>query len=106
MAVSILVLGFIALVCSLAFEKTSQISFSNYKNELGILVLVGILNLVAFWLSIQGFKYMPLWQQSLFSLFTPVLTGIFAFWILKEPLVAKMFLGLVIMGVGLYITVR
>jgi len=66
-----------------------------------ILMLVGAINFGAFWLGILSFKYMPLWQQSLFGLLSPILIGVFAFFILGEQLSSKLFLSLAIMGVGL-----
>ncbi len=105
-AIAMIVLATGAIICSLVFEKGSRIAYGAYKQEIILLIIAGLLNLAAFWLGVLGYKYMPLWQQSMFTFFTPLLTGLFAFLILKEPIEAKMFLGLVLMSLGLYVSVR
>lgn len=62
--------------------------------------------MVALWLIILGFKYLPIWQQSMFSLLTPVFAGIFAYFLLGEPISIKLFIGLAVMGIGLFIAVK
>lgn len=103
-AMSVLFLG--SLILSLVLESSYKIKFSENKNPIFILILMGLLNLVGFWLVILGFKYMPIWQQSMYNLLIPVLAGVFAYFILGEPLSPKLFIGLVIMGVGLFIAIR
>ena len=49
------------------------------KNTILLLFLVGLINGVAFWLGIKGYKYMSLSQQSLFALLSPIFVAIFAF---------------------------
>jgi len=106
MSFSMFSLFLLSFVFSLIFEKSWAINFSQQKSNINILLLVGFINMIAFWLGILGYKYMPLWQQSLFGLMTPVLVGIFAFFILGEPISYKLFIGLLIMGIGLFVTVK
>ena len=106
-AISMAILVTSSFVLSLIFEpdKISK-AFIDHKNLILILITVGLINTLGFWLAILGFKYMPLWQQTLFGLLTPVLAGVFAYFILGEAISMKLFLGLLIMGVGLFIAIR
>lgn len=107
MTISMFVLFTASLILSLIFENGKiWKSFDDSKNLVLILVAMGLINTLGFWLVIQAFKYMPLWQQTMFNLLAPALTGIFAYFILGEAISIKLFLGLLIMGVGLYIAVR
>lgn len=105
-AISMFVLFTSSLILSLTFEQGKILkSFAESRNLILALIAVGFINTLGFWLAIQGYKYMPLWQQTLFGLLTPVLAGIFAYFILGEPISMKLFLGLLIMGFGLFIAV-
>lgn len=106
MAISMFVLFALSLLFSLLFEKNALKGVVEDKSSLSILVLVGALNTVAFWLAIKGYKFMPLWQQSLIDLLRPIFIAVFAYLILKEVLSFQLFLGLVIMGLGLFIALR
>ncbi len=106
MAISMFALFTSAVILSLIFEKGSILKAIWDKNLFLLLIGVGLLNLVGFWLAILGYKFMPLWQQTLFTLLTPVLTGIFAYFVLGEVISMKLFLGLIIMGLGLFIAIR
>lgn len=107
MTVSMFTLFLSSFIASFLFEKGLRLKpVLADKNLFFILVAVGLINTVGFWLAIQGYKYMPLWQQTMFTLLTPVLAGIFAYFVLGEAISLKLFLGLVIMGLGLFIAVR
>lgn len=106
MAISMFALFASSLSLSLIFEKDSIIKSIQDKNLFLILISVGLINTVGFWLAIQGYKYMPLWQQTLFSLLIPPLTGIFAYFILGETISMKLLLGLAIMGIGLFVAIK
>lgn len=106
MAVSMFVLFFISLIFSLIFENSTQIKFTSFKPLIGLLILVGVINVVSFWLEILGYKFMPLWQQTMFTLLTPIFAGIASYFILGEAISPKLFLGLLIMGVGLFVAIR
>ncbi|HCC84439.1 MAG TPA: hypothetical protein DEP87_02050 [Candidatus Pacebacteria bacterium] len=101
MAISMGSLFFLSLLGSLIVDKAQTLRWSDLRGSVLILMLVGAINFGAFWLGILSFKYMPLWQQSLFGLLSPILIGVFAFFILGEQLSSKLFLSLAIMGVGL-----
>ena len=105
-ALNSLVVMLIAVVLSLMFEKNAFSKTLGDKNHLGFVVVAGLVNLIAFWLATLAFKYMPIWQQNLFMLLVPVLSGVFAFFLLKEAISTKLFMGLAIMAIGLFIAVR
>lgn len=105
MAISMLVLFSLSFIASVFFENSLSIDVKSNIPAIWILVLVGIINFIGFWLAIKGYQYMPLWTQQMFSILNPVLTGIFAYFILKETLSWKLFLGLVFMAIGLVIAI-
>lgn len=106
MAISMFVLFLCSFFASIFFENGLHIKGDILKSNSGYLILAGVINFIAFWFAILGFKYMPLWQQTLFSLMMPVFTAIFAYFLLGEKLSLNFFLGLLIMGIGLFIVGR
>lgn len=101
MAFSMFSLFIFSLIMSVAFEHSFSINFQKEKNTIILLLIVGLINGVAFWLGIKGYKYMSLSQQSLFTLLTPILVAIFAYLILGEKINPKIFISLAIMTIGL-----
>jgi len=105
-AVSMFVLFICSFVLSVIFENSLSLKIGNYRQQILILILVGVINTIGFWLAVLGYKYMPVWQQTLFSLFTPLFAGIFAYFILGEQISPKLFLGLSVMGIGLLLAMK
>ncbi len=105
-AISMFVLFSLSLILSIVQEKSLSIKFEVIKENLGVLVLVGVINTIAFWLGIVGYKYMPLWQQSLYGLLSPVFIAVFAFLILGESISPKFFLSLLLMRAGLFLAIK
>lgn len=105
-AISMFFLFISSLILSFIFEKGLSFKLGNNKNEVLILVAAGLLNTFGFWLAILAFKYMPIWQQTMFTLLVPPLAGIIAYFLLGEALTTRLFIGLAIMGVGLFVAVR
>ncbi len=101
MTISMLSLFLLSLFMSIFFEHSLSLNLQNGKNLIILLLIVGLINGVAFWLGIKGYKYMPLDQQSLFALLSPMLISVFAYFILGEKLNPKIFISLAIMGIGL-----
>lgn len=106
MAISMFFLFTFSLILSLVFEKSYKIKFSENINHIFMLAVVGAINTLAFWLAIETYKYMSIWQQSLFSLLTPVISGIFAYFILGEALSVSIIFSLILMGAGLAISLK
>ncbi len=107
MTVSVFVLFILSLIFSLTVEGVINLKYLNAnKNIVLMLIGVGLINTLSFWLFIHAFKYMPIWQQSMFSLLAPILGGIFAYFILGEAMSIKLFVGLAVMSIGLFIAVR
>lgn len=105
MTISMFVLFLLSLIFSIFFEQSFQVKTLLKPNVL-FLVMAGIINFVGFYLAIQGYRYMPLWEQSLISLLSPVFIGFFASLILGEPLSPKLLLGLLFMGIGIFVVIR
>lgn len=101
MAFSMFSLFIFSLFMSIVFEHSLSVNFSKERNTIYLLFIVGVINGIAFWLGIKGYKYMSLSEQSLFALLSPILVGIFAYLILGEKINPKILVSLVIMGVGL-----
>jgi len=106
MTISMFFLTIMSLVLSLIFEKSFNFNFSQNKNGILILALVGLINVFAFWFLLTGYKYLPLWQEIMITMLSPIFTAIFAYYILGESFSYKMILGLLIMCTGLYVAVK
>jgi drug/metabolite transporter (DMT)-like permease len=101
MTITTFMLSILSIIMSLAFEHPLGISIPNQKSVLFYLLIYSLINLPAFWLLIQGYKYMSLSQQSLFALLSPIFVAIFAFIILGEKFDPKILISLLIMSIGL-----
>lgn len=106
MAISMFIVFLLSLILSLWLENGWRFKLTDHRQSVFILILEGVITVAALWLIILGFKYLPIWQQSMFSLLTPVFAGIFAYFLLGEPISIKLFVGLAIMGIGLFIAVK
>ncbi|HEX8966177.1 MAG TPA: DMT family transporter [Patescibacteria group bacterium] len=106
MTISMFVLFLTSLILSILFENSLHLKFGSLKVYIFFALLAGAVNVLAFWLEIQGFKFMPVWQQTLIGLLLPVFAAIFSFFILGEQLSINLFIGLAIIGVGLFVAIR
>lgn len=98
--------SFITFFLSIIFEKGLSFNFVQNRNGILILVLVGIINIFAFWCLLIGYKYLPLWQEIMITMISPIFTAIFSYYILGESLSYKMFIGLFIMCFGLFVAIK
>ena len=96
----------IAFFFSVIFEKGLHFNFVQHKSSILILILVGIVNVFAFWCLLLGYKYLPLWQEIMITMISPIFTAIFAYYILGESFSYKMFVGLFIMTIGLFVAIK
>jgi drug/metabolite transporter (DMT)-like permease len=103
MAITTLLLSIFSVIMSLIFEHPFSLHIQ-YSKIFPSLIFYSLINVVGFWLLIQGYKYMPLGKQSLFGLLSPVFVSIFAYFILGEKLDPKILLSLLIMGFGLFVS--
>lgn len=106
MAIAMFFLFTFSFILSLIFEKSYKIKLSDNLNHIFLLALIGAINTFGFWLSIETYKYMSIWQQSLFGLLTPVISGVFAYFILGETLNISIIFSLILMGLGLAISLK
>ncbi|HVZ12714.1 MAG TPA: DMT family transporter [Patescibacteria group bacterium] len=106
MAITSFIVFALAAIASIFFENTLNIKSSLIKDNMQILLIGGVVNFIAYWLAISGFKYMPVWQQDMFMLLTPIAAGILAYFILGEKITSNLFIGLAIMGIGLFVALR
>ncbi len=101
MAFSMFSLFIFSLLMSITFEHSLSINFQKERNTILLLLIVGLINGMAFWLGIKGYKYMSLSNQSLFALLSPIFVALFAYMILGEKLNPKIFISLIFMAIGL-----
>lgn len=106
MTIMLFFLFLFSLILSIIFEKSYKFKLLGNLNHIFILALVGAINTLGFWLVIESYKYMSIWQQSLFGLLTPVISGIFAYFILGETLNISIVFSLILMGIGLAISFK
>lgn len=106
MAISMFFLFTLSLLGSYFVEGILRKETDVLKTNLPILAAIGIINFVAFWLLILSYKYFPVWQATMFTLLTPILAGIFAYFLLGEKFGLNLLLGLAVMAVGLFIAIR
>ena len=98
--------SFVTFFLSIFLEKGLSFNFFQNKNGILILIFVGIVNIIAFWCLLTGYKYLPLWQEIMITMISPIFTAIFAYYILGESFSYKMFIGLIIMIFGLFIAIK
>lgn len=106
LAISTGIVCIMSVAMSLLTEKNALIRSFSEKNYIWFVVIAGIINFFAFWLGVVAFKYMSVWQQQLFGLLLPVVGAVAAYFLLKEAISPKLFIGLIIMSFGLYIALR
>lgn len=100
------VLFALALVFSLTTERNKWSVHDLTKETVLIVLLSATINFLGFYLAIKAYPHFPVWQQSLFQLLVPIFASFLAIFLLSEPWNPKLLLGLSIMAVGLYVTVR
>lgn len=106
MAAGMAVIFVLSLALSLVTEKSAVAGIKDVKGVLYIVLIAGVANFFAFLLLLKGMQLTPIWQVQLFYLLTPVLGAFFAYWILGEDFSARLWLGLSLMSVGLYLAVK
>lgn len=106
LAISTGVVCLMSVAMSLLTEKNSLVRSFSEKNYIWFVLIAGFINFFAFWLGVVAFRYMSVWQQQLFGLLLPVVGAIAAYFLLKEAISPRLFIGLVIMSLGLYVALR
>src|ERR1041385_734381 len=106
MAASMFFLFLFSFLASIFFENSLHLKQSGLRANFSVFILIGLLNFFAYWLFILGFKYFPLWQQQMFGLLTPIISGIAAFFILGETISINLFFGLIIISIGIFVGLR
>lgn len=106
MTVSMGVLFGLSFLCNLVLERNFSWDLRVHTGSIVALVLVGTVNTVALFCALRAYDYVPVWQYQLFSLLCPIFASLFAYLLLGEVLSPKLFGGLVLMAIGLYVAVR
>jgi len=99
-----IILFLISLSCWALFERhftPAQIQPMQWVWLTGFAAL----NFVGYYLYVRAMGGMPVSHYQLMALATPIFGGLFAWYLLKEPLSLKIFAGFAIMCLGYYIAV-
>ncbi|MEM7618813.1 MAG: EamA family transporter, partial [Pseudomonadota bacterium] len=70
------------------------------------LSLFALVNFIAFAVMLFAISKIPIVEYQLIALLTPIFGGVLAYFILSEGLSIKYLIGLVFIGVGLYIALK
>lgn len=76
------------------------------KSGVFLVIIAGVINAVGFYLLIKSFPLFPIWQINLFYILVPLIGAIAAYFLLNEPLSIKLFVGLFVTMLGLFIAFR
>ncbi len=99
----------IILTCAvpLYFFSSEKINWSAVEPKIWILIFVnGLINVLGFWLLLKAINDMPVWHYQMLAAATPIFSGIAAYFLLKEEISIRLFIGLAIAAVGIYIAVK
>jgi drug/metabolite transporter (DMT)-like permease len=105
MTISMFVLLSLSALLTWTTEREFTWSYSENRDGFYTLIAVGFVNTAAFWCLLKTYSHVPVWVYQMFALLTPVFSAILAYFILGELFTARMFLGLAVVGLGLYIAV-
>lgn len=105
MAITMCILFLCSIFAHIFFEKNFDFQ-ALHTNQWLLLISIGIINFFGFWFWLIAMKHLPAIEVEMFVILSPIFVGIFAFFLLKEPIHAKHFLGLFIMAMGLFVALR
>ncbi|MCB0337188.1 MAG: DMT family transporter [Bdellovibrionales bacterium] len=103
--VSMTVLWALSALMTFLTEKSFSWSYSENKVGFQTLLAVGFVNTAAFWCLLKTYSYVPVWVYQMFALLTPLFSAVLGFFLLGEIFGPKMFVGLGIVGIGLFIAI-
>jgi drug/metabolite transporter (DMT)-like permease len=105
MATTMLFLFLFSTAASLCFERDFSILKISPKTW-GNLIFFGFVNFIGFAVFMLAIAKIPVVHYQLIGIVAPVLSGIFAYWLLKEDFRPQYLYGLVFIGIGLFIALR
>jgi drug/metabolite transporter (DMT)-like permease len=101
-AITMAVLCVLATAASLGFEKKFSLTELRWA-EWRWFLLFGMVNFAAFTFFLMAMKTLPSAHYQLLFAITPVITAALAFLMLGETVQPKFFIGLALVGAGLYV---
>lgn len=105
MALTMAILSLCSFVADFFVDRHVEILKLPSSVWQGILAF-GILNFLAFAAYMFAIARIPVAEYQLFYVITPIVTGLLAFAVLAEPFKANYMIGLLFIGVGLFIALR
>jgi drug/metabolite transporter (DMT)-like permease len=91
---------------SIAFAKERHVVLAGFdKIEWHWLLIFSITNLIGYVLYLLALSKIPVAQYQMFTLLTPIVGGLLAVLLLKEPFHARYFIALAFMGIGIAIAI-
>lgn len=101
-AISTFLVFLFSFSAALLFEH--NFSFSSLsRTTWGVLTGFACVNFIAFFLFVKTVAGVPAVHYQILGMLTPVFGGIFAWFLLKEAIDWRMFLGFLIMCIGLFV---
>lgn len=103
-AISCLLLSISAATISYFFER-GKITAALTDFNWGGMIIFSAINLTAYVLYLTAIRKIPIAQYDMFAILMPVIGGLAAVVLLKEPFHARYILAIAVMAVGIYIAV-
>lgn len=103
-ATSSIILAVPAAFIGYFFERDKILS-SEINIHWNWLIAFSLINLVGYVLYLLAIRRLPIAQYDMFGIMMPIIGGLFAVFLLKEPFHARYLASLLFMAVGLYIAV-
>lgn len=87
--------------------QSEKVDWASVEPKIWWLILAnGVINMIGFWLFMKAIGGMPIWHYKMIALTTPIFAGFAAYLLLKEEVSARLFIGLAIASVGIYVAVK
>ncbi len=99
----------IILACSLPlyYFSAEKTVLSDLEPKIwGLILANGLINVLAFWLLLKALGGMPVWHYQMLVVASPIFSAIAAYFLLREDISVRLFVGLAIVSVGIFIAVK
>ncbi len=104
-AITMILLSFFSATIAILYEKS--VNLSQIIQQHGLLLIgFSIINLIGFALLLLAITKISVFEYQIIGLLTPLIGGVFAYFILQETLTAKHLIGFLIATVGCYIALK
>lgn len=105
MATSSLMIALVGGLIAFSLEREQVLSIKN-DADWRWLIVFSMINLIGYVLYLVAIKAIAVAQYNMFNLLMPIIGGLFAVYLLKEPFHFRYVIAMIFMGIGLYIAVN